>query len=637
VLSERQDDLAAAIEQRFMGFKELRDGRRLRVPVNVVTLLPQIPLQDHGDALIVSPDTLVEGMQRFARIDEADLRRVNAAIQRLTTIKPVNKRVGVQRPDSRGAIIKEIEREIANLDQWQKRAAIEIPDGPQRIRGLAGSGKTVVLALKAAYLHVLHPEWKIAITFQTRSLYQQFKDLVRRFTFEHLNDEPNWDNLRILHAWGSSSNQPGVYSEIAASAGAPVRDFGFGKKTYGYGAAFGGVCRELVSFLDEHPHAPIYDALLIDEAQDLPPSFFELAIRATPEPHRVVFAYDELQNLGDYSMAPPAELFGQDANGQPRVPNLDTGEGQPARDIVLPVCYRNTPWALTVAHALGFGIYRREGTLVQFFDDLSLIRDVGYDIVEGDLAAGAHVTLKRSPKSAPDYFARLLTSDDAVQTHVFASKAEQAASVAEMIDRNLREDELEFRDVLVILPEALTAPQESAALIAALGDRGIPAHLAGVTTSRDKFFDEGSVTISGIFRAKGNEAPMIYVLNADFCLSGPELGRRRNIIFTAITRSRAWVRICGTGERMARLAAEVNEVVAQNFTLAFQVPTAQEMERMRRIHRDATPDEKSRARRVEANLMKLVEQYQRGELPLDLSPAMKRSLRVLLEEEPEDE
>ena len=35
----------------------------------------------------------------------------------------------------------------------QGRAVIETVEGVQRIRGLAGSGKTIVLALKAAYLH----------------------------------------------------------------------------------------------------------------------------------------------------------------------------------------------------------------------------------------------------------------------------------------------------------------------------------------------------------------------------------------------------------------------------------------------------------------------------------------------------
>ena len=48
----------------------------------------------------------------------------------------------------------------------------------------------------------------------------------------------------------------------------------------------------------------------------------------------------------------------------------------------------------------------------------------------------------------------------------------------------------------------------------------------------------GSITVSGIFRAKGNEAPMVYIANADYCASGHEMIRLRNILFTAITRSR---------------------------------------------------------------------------------------------------
>src|SRR5437588_9874181 len=100
----------------------------------------------------------------------------------------------------------------------QKQAAIESPDGPVRIRGLAGSGKTIVLALKAAYLHTQHPEWTIAVTFWTRSLYQQFEDLIRRFTFEYLMDEPDWEKLRILHAWGGGGRE-GVYSQIASHCG----------------------------------------------------------------------------------------------------------------------------------------------------------------------------------------------------------------------------------------------------------------------------------------------------------------------------------------------------------------------------------------------------------------------------------
>src|SRR5262245_26117424 len=103
-----------------------------------------------------------------------------------------------------------------------EKAAIESPEGPQRIRGLAGSGKTIVLALKAAYLHAQNPDWQIALTFYTRSLYQQFMDLVRRFSFEHMNDAPDFEKLQVIHSWGGAS-RAGLYAQMAAHAGQPIR------------------------------------------------------------------------------------------------------------------------------------------------------------------------------------------------------------------------------------------------------------------------------------------------------------------------------------------------------------------------------------------------------------------------------
>src|SRR5262249_17924741 len=208
------------------------------------------------------------------------------------------------------SILKKLEKNIANLDAWQKRAAIEMPTAPQRIRGLAGSGKTIVLALKAAFLHSKEPDWRIVLTFQTRSLYQQFRRLVRQFCFEFSKQEPDWDKLTILHAWGSATSA-GVYSEIARSLGQPVIDFTTAKSRFGMGGAFGGICSELLqSAKTLSAVRPIYDAVLIDEAQDLPQPFFELVYLLTKRPKRVVYAYDELQNLSDFSMMPAEDLFG---------------------------------------------------------------------------------------------------------------------------------------------------------------------------------------------------------------------------------------------------------------------------------------------------------------------------------------
>jgi superfamily I DNA and RNA helicase len=236
-LQDRQDQLYLLLANRLMSTPELTSRRKLAIDIRVVSFLPELPAVDLPDGVLIADHESLAGiLADFGPLDSRYLKPLNAAIERITNIKPTNKRASVRRADSRGAILKLIEREIANLDVWQKKGAIEYPDGPQRIRGLAGSGKTVVLALKAAYLHARHPGWSIAVTFHTRSLYQQFQDLIRRFSFETMNDEPDWTKLRILHSWGGRS-EPGLYTEIARAYGADTKDICVGEDRLRTGTA----------------------------------------------------------------------------------------------------------------------------------------------------------------------------------------------------------------------------------------------------------------------------------------------------------------------------------------------------------------------------------------------------------------
>lgn len=181
-MKERQDEILYSVKANLARNKDLRRGADLGIPVHILSLLPNDLRQPTGlEVNAVAIPKVYEWVSQQTRAPADLIRPLHAAIQRVSTIKPTRKRTIVKRSDSRGAALKQIEREIANLDKWQKQAAVECPDGPQRIRGLAGSGKTIALALKAAYLHAQNPKWNIGLTFYTRSLYQQFRDLIRRF------------------------------------------------------------------------------------------------------------------------------------------------------------------------------------------------------------------------------------------------------------------------------------------------------------------------------------------------------------------------------------------------------------------------------------------------------------------------
>ena len=628
-LVDDQDQLFVAVENELRRHGSLRVGRRLAVEIHVVTIVPsgtQFP--DGLGEGFVEIDALPALVSELPPLNQPYLKPLQAALQRVTTIKPLKRRSTVVSETSKGAVLRRIEREIANLDQWQKRAAIECPEGPQRIRGLAGSGKTIVLALKAAYLHAYNPDWIIGVTFFSRTLYQQFEDLIRRFSFAYSNDEPNWENLRVMHAWGGRYRS-GVYSQIANHCGITPRDFVYARERFGQGREFEGVCSELWSAIGSSSVEPIYDVMLIDEAQDCSTDFFKLVHKVTRNPKRVVWAYDELQNLSENTVPSLVDQFGTDEHGVALV-NLENSPNNPSEDVILPVCYRNTPWSLALAHGLGLGTAREQG-LVQSFDDTSLWTQIGYRIVEGRFVAGESVVVERTPESYPEYFKDNISPDESVSSYVFQDVLAQAQWIADSVKRNLDVDELDPDDILIVLPSALSSRRQAQFILDALSERGINGHLVGVDTSQDEFFDHGSVAIAHIFRSKGNEAPVVYVANAQYCWDGPGLITRRNILFTAITRAKGWVRICGWGPGMLALQEEISEIKSNGFRLRFTVPTDDQLENMRRIHRDLTASERARINSANDGLRSFIEVLERGDMsmhdiPLELRAALQKYL-----------
>lgn len=66
---------------------------------------------------------------------------------------------------TRSSVINQLKERLYELDLQQQHIGLEIPPGAQRIRSIAGSGKTVLLCQKAANMHLKHPDWDIALVF----------------------------------------------------------------------------------------------------------------------------------------------------------------------------------------------------------------------------------------------------------------------------------------------------------------------------------------------------------------------------------------------------------------------------------------------------------------------------------------
>ena len=499
----------------------------------------------------------------------------------------------------------------------------------QRIRGLAGSGKTIVLALKAAYLHAQHPNWRIAVTFNTRSLKGFFRRLISIFCLEQTGEEPDWENVRIVNAWGAPGRpeRDGIYCEFCRVNNVTYYDFREAKAEFGSGSPFAGACRLAVKKADRIKR--IYDVILVDEAQDFSPAFLQLCYESLNDPKRLIYAYDELQSLTGGSLPSPERIFGKNStDGSPRVRLDRESDGTMRRDIILEKCYRNSRPVLVTAHALGFGIYREPSTrerisLVQMFDHPQLWEEIGYERRAGRLRPGADVVLVRPEATSPPFLESHSLVDDLIVFKVFESARTQADWLVDQIKENLTDDELRHDDIIVINPDPLSTRKVVGPIRRRLLDAGIECHVAGVDTDPDYFnnSERDSVTFTGIHRAKGNEAGMVYVINAQDCHSATyNLSRLRNRLFTAITRSKAWIRVLGVGDNMQALIDEYDRLKDREFALQFTYPTEEECEHLRIVHRDMSSRELEQLRERDKVLSDLLLDLESGNMSLqDLS------------------
>ena len=120
---EQQDSLYYQITNTLNNYETLRKGRRLAVEPNVITYCVEFEVPECSDEYIyASRDNLKEILENsIGNFDSNYYEELIEALQKISTMKPKKQRRNVVKESSRGAIMKNIEKQIANLDQWQKK------------------------------------------------------------------------------------------------------------------------------------------------------------------------------------------------------------------------------------------------------------------------------------------------------------------------------------------------------------------------------------------------------------------------------------------------------------------------------------------------------------------------------------
>jgi superfamily I DNA and RNA helicase len=504
-------------------------------------------------------------------------------------------------------VIQYMESRLRSLDEQQLKIAYLVPEGPQRIRGLAGTGKTMLFAKRAALMHREHPEWRIAFVFFTRSLYEQILSIIKQFFVELSGDEksePDWQNLQVLHAWGAKERK-GFYRTVAIRSGNQPMAKHDADRELGVrlspSQGFRHICDKLEASVLKFP--VLYDAIFIDEGQDLPPSFYRIAHHVLADPRRLYWAYDEAQGIGNLTVPRPKEVFGLRSDGFPVIDlggnKLPDGSrsspvypGGARKAESMKACYRTPRQILMAAHAINMGLLR-EGGALQGVSNKDEWERIGYNIQSGDFSPasvkeGRTVTVTREPTSNPhpidstDFpLAEALGSPLTVKT--FSSEAEERDWISSQIQEDLR---LGFSpwDLLVTGPSGDKEENYFLALQALLKARRIPSVIAGVDTNADVFRREGHVTLSSIFRAKGNESWKVYACRFDYAtrpLSWKDESEleKRNEAFVALTRTRLWCVVTGV-ESKSKVFHELRTVLEQSPHLSFKAFNQQSLKRV---------------------------------------------------------
>jgi hypothetical protein len=403
------DDFAYSLSYRFQQQRLLRSA----VQANGAVALPNIQRAQFEARFGAPPFRVIwrngDVLEAFTPCDlDDDQWRLAASVFQMATPLYKPGRVFPEDALTMGAAIRLLERDIALLDQEQLKVAHQIPDAPQQIRGLAGTGKTVLLAMKAANIHLRHPDKKILFTFYTQSLYNQVRTLIEQFYRVNGEASPNWDKLHIRHAWGG--RKPGVYSELCKRQGVAPMSLPHARAINRV-SPFQACCQVALS----KPIEPEYDFILMDEAQDFPSEFFRILYQLTPEPHAICWAFDEMQNLSRLETRSPEELFGNGPGNKPLVTLEGEHPSGIERDLVLQRSYRCPGRVLMLAHSLGLGIYSTQGC-VQMLRDEGAWKSVGYEVEQGPLRAGRDVVIRRPQENSPNRIENIYHGDRSLVT-----------------------------------------------------------------------------------------------------------------------------------------------------------------------------------------------------------------------------
>ena len=384
--------------------------------------------------------------------------------------------------------------DIKAMDLHQENLAKQIGDKNRIIRGVAGSGKTLVLASRAKLLAKEHPDWKILILCYNISLSRTIEQMIHHmmnepdslFDFDFTEKEQIATNehsieVRNFHSWLrndlriSESQLPSILQKLEQ------------------GEAI----------------LPMYDAILIDEGQDFEADWFKLVSHLlNPATKSLLLVEDRAQSI--YKRA--------------RSYIQDTGLDFRGRSKILSINYRNT--AQIVEFAWNF--YKEHSAL----RNKVVAKDFESEII--------------SPQS---------TRRKGLQPAIYKADTfhHEVNMVAKQIKKLHAAYNVPYSEMLILYRVRKTYKMDYAdTLLRELEKAGIPHFWLTKDTDSKRSYkkDDDRVIISTIDSSKGLDFQAVFVVNVDnipFPLE-EDKEREASLLYIAMTRAKDFLCLSYSGE-----------------------------------------------------------------------------------------
>ncbi|MBY0121470.1 nuclease-related domain-containing DEAD/DEAH box helicase [Bacillus sp. S/N-304-OC-R1] len=385
--------------------------------------------------------------------------------------------------------------DIKAMDLHQEMLAKQIGDKNRLIRGVAGSGKTLILASRAKMLAKDHPDWKILILCYNISLARSIEQMIHHmmnepdslFDFDFSKAEKQLDSkihniqVRNFHAW--LKNDLRITEDAIPSM---IEKLELGQAIL-----------------------PMYDAILIDEGQDFQGDWFGLVSQLlNPDTKSLLLVEDRAQTI--YK--------------RKRSYVQDTGLSFQGRSKVLSINYRNT--AQIVKFAWDF--YQKHSALKN---------KVVSKEHEGEIIA-------------PQSTRRKGVEPAIVKTDSFFKEAK---IVVRQIQKLHEQYKVPFSEMLILYRVKKTYQMNYIDVLKrALDQEGIRYYwLTENSESKRKFErEEDSVKISTIDSSKGLDFQAVFIVNIDnmpFALEDDK-EREASLLYIGMTRAKEFLCLSYSGE-----------------------------------------------------------------------------------------